>query len=290
MATQTETQTTAPLPSVASFSTDPVHRGAVTTSLSFYKPPSDGSKPFNYVEAPPEGQPERNFGAVDIPVTIQDIRGHETDYTLDQNAFTALKNVPQSAERDFSDDDSIKNNYYPEVERLLLDNVPGSNKIFLFDHTVRRAAPNAHRAPVTRVHIDQTASSAEARVKHHLPDEADRLLKGRYRIINVWRPINGAVESFPLGFANSASVPDEALVGIEHRYPDRTGETAAVKHTDGQHWCYWSGMEDNERLLLECFDSENARGRVPHTAFVDPRSGADAKPRESIEVRALVFG
>lgn len=56
-------------------------------------------------------------------------------------------------------------------------------------------------------------------------------------------------------------------------------------------------MTNNERLLLECFDSEALKegtkvqgGRVPHTAFVDPRSPAGAKGRESIEVRALVFG
>ena len=291
MATQVETQaatgqsTITALPSRAT-----IHRGDVNTPLNFYNPPADGSKPFNYVEKPPEGQPQRNFGDIDIPITIQDIRGQESKYTLDGNAFLALKNVPDSAEKEFIDDESIKKNFYPEVEKLLLNHVPGSNRILLFDHTVRRANPNAHRAPVTRVHIDQTASSAEARVRHHLPDEAAHLLKGRYRIINVWRPINGAVESFPLAFANSASVPDEALVGIEHRYPDRNGETAAVRHTQGQNWHYWSGMDDNERLFLECFDSENPKGRVPHTAFVDPRSGKDAKPRESIEVRALVFG
>jgi len=28
---------------------------------------------------------------------------------------------------------------------------------------------------------------------------------------------------------------------------------------------------------------------VPHTAFVDPTTPADAPPRESIEVRTLVF-
>jgi len=48
-------------------------------------------------------------------------------------------------------------------------------------------------------------------------------------------------------------------------------------------------MKNNERLLLECFDSEK-NGRVPHTAFVDPRSPKGARERESIEVRALVFG
>lgn len=81
---------------------------------------------------------------------------------------------------------------------------------------------------------------------------------------------------------------DDALVGIEHRYPDRTGETAAVKHAS-ERWHYWSGMENHERLLLECFDSEKG-GRVPHTAFVDPRTPEGARERESIEVRALVFG
>ena len=291
MTTQTETYAPTSQTPITSLSTKgTIHRGPVTSSLNFYSPPSDGSKPFNYVEAPPEGQPQNNFGAVDVSITIQDVREHEADYTLDNNAFVALKNRPASAEKDFTDDESVRRNYYPEVEKLLLDNVPGAKRILLFDHTIRHAYPNAHRGPVTRVHIDQTASSAQARVEHHLPTEAAQLLQGRYRIINVWRPINGAVESFPLAFADSASVPDEALVGIEHRYPDRTGETAAVKHTEGQRWHYWSGMEDNERLLLECFDSENSKGRVPHTAFVDPRSGEDAKPRESIEVRALVFG
>ena len=129
------------------------------------------------------------------------------------------------------------------------------------------------------------------RVRHHLPPaEAEELLKNtRIRLINVWRPINGAVESSPLAFADSSTVKDEDLVGIQHRYPDRTGETAAVKAREGQKWCYWSGMGDEERLLLQCWDSEKG-GRVPHTAFVDPRSGVGAKGRESIEVRALVFG
>lgn len=277
--------TTAPAPSS-------VPRGPVTAPLSFYAPPADGSAPFNYVEAPPPGEPQRNFGEATVPVTISDLRGHEHEFTLDANAFATLSDVA-SEEKDFSDDAHIKAVFYPEVERLLLDNVPGATRVLLFDHTIRRANPNAHRAPVTRVHIDQTPASAAQRVRHHLPAEADELLRGRYRIINVWRPLNGPVESFPLAVADSATVRDEDLVGIQHRYPDRTGETAGVKHHEGQRWWYWSGMGNDDRLLLKCFDSDvdvGRWGRVPHTAFVDPRSGEGAKPRESIEVRALVFG
>ncbi|MCJ1432400.1 hypothetical protein MMC27_001756 [Xylographa pallens] len=283
-ATQTQTKSLSSIP----ISRSPP-RGPVTASLSFYSPPSDGSAPFNYVEAPPAGQPQNNFGIVDHKVQIHDLRGHESEFSLDRNAFDALANIP-SRETAFADDTHIKQVYYPEVEKLLLETVPGAQRILLFDHTIRRANPNAARAPVMRVHIDQTPSSAAARVRLHLPEEADTLLEGRYRIINVWRPINGAVESFPLAVADSSTVRDEDLVGIEHRYPDRTGETAGVKYNEGQKWWYWSGMGDEDRLLLQCFDSENMGGRVPHTAFVDPRSGEESKPRESIEVRALVFG
>lgn len=284
MATTTQTITASQQLQV---SHDPTYipRGALDTKLKFYKAPADGSRPFNYVESPPEGQPQRNFGDADLPVTIHDIRGQESNFILDINAFSTLKTSP-SAEKSFTDDASIKKNYYPEVESLLLEHVPGAKRILLFDHTIRRATGN--RNPVTRVHIDQTAESATARVHHHLPDEAEELLKGRVRIVNVWRPLNGPVQTTPLAFADSTTVKDDDLIGIEHRYPDRTGETAAVQHRE-EKWHYWSGMENDERLLLECYDSEKG-GRVPHTAFVDPRSPEGARERESIEVRALIFG
>ncbi|KAF2204334.1 hypothetical protein GQ43DRAFT_438063 [Delitschia confertaspora ATCC 74209] len=270
----------------------PIPRGPVTASLSFYQPPADGSKPFNYVEEPPEGQPQRNFGEKWHEVTIDDLRGKEHTFTLDNNAFATLWNIP-SEEYDFTDDEKIKKVYYPEVERLLLNNLPGAHKIILFDHTIRRSTPDAPRTPVTRVHIDQTPSSAAARVRLHSPDDAERLLQGRYRIVNVWRPLNGPVMAHPLAVADSATVVDTDLVPVEHRYPDRTGETASVRYNPGQKWYYWSGMRNEDRLLLKCFDSDKSMGewgRVPHTAFVDPRTPDGAIGRESIEVRALVFG
>lgn len=285
--TQTQAQTTIPLAVSPISSSFP--RGTVTASLSFYSAPEDGSEPWNYVEPQSDGQPQNNFGTVDFQVPISDIRGHESSFSLDSSAFGTITNVA-SAETEWTDDEHIKQVYYPEVESLLLSHVPGVKRILLFDHTIRRASPNAERAPVTRVHIDQTPSSAEARVRLHLPEEADTLLNSRYRIINVWRPINGTVESYPLAVANSNTVRNEDLVPIKHIYPDRVGATAGVKYHEGQNWCYWSGMGNEDRLLLQCFDSENSKGRVPHTAFVDPRSGDKARPRESIEVRALVFG
>lgn len=274
-----------------------IPRGDTIATLNYFAPPEDGAVPFNYVEAPPEGQPQRNYGVFSVEAPIRDIRGHESEYNLDRDAFAVVLNVPESAEKDFIDEESVKKNYYPEVEKLILDNVPGSNRVFIFDHTIRRSDPNAPRGPVSRVHIDQTVKSATQRVHVHLPDEAEKLLQGRYRIINIWRPLNGPVQASPLAFASSASFRNEDLVPVEHRYPDRTGETAGIIYNKDQQWHYLSGMQNNERLFLECFDSEALKpgsgvqgGRVPHTAFQDTRTPEGAVGRESIEVRALVFG
>lgn len=249
------------------------------------------------METPPEGQPPRNFGDEIHPVKIHDIRGKESEYTLDNQAFQVVSGLPQSAERDFVDDSSIKQNYYPEVEKLILDHIPGSNKVFIFDHTIRRSTGDAKRGPVQKVHIDQTAKAAALRVERHLPDEAEKLLQGRYRIINIWRPLNGPIQSSPLALASSATVRDEDVVPVEHRYPDRTGWTAGIVYHEAQKWHYLSGMRNDERLFIECFDSEALKegskvkgGRVPHTAFVHPDTPEGAPGRESIEVRALVFG
>lgn len=279
--------------------TSNVPRGAVTAKLNYFNPPADGAAPFNHVDTPPEGQPQRNFDDVTIETQIHDIRGHESEFNLDRDAFAIIQNVPESAEKDFVDDASIQEKYYPEVEQLLLKSVPGANRVVFFDHTIRRADPSAKRAPVNRTHIDQTAVSAAMRVKRHLGEDAEKLLQGRYRIINVWRPLNKKpVESFPLAFASSYSVEDADIIPVEHRYnTGYTGYTAAIKHNSNQKWNYLSGMTGDERLLLECFDSEALRegsnvagGRVAHTAFEHPHTHPNAEGRESIEVRTLVFG
>jgi hypothetical protein len=276
-----------------------VAHGPITTKLNFSLHPPEGQVAFNYTSKPPPGEPQNNLERESHEVKVEDVRGHESEYTLDRDAFQIIQGVPESAEKDFTDDESIKTKYYPEVEKLLLDHIPGSNRIFIFDHTIRRADPDAPRKAVQFTHIDQTQWSAEKRVRTHMGDDAEKLLQGRFRIVNVWRPLNKKpIESMPLAFASSHTVEQKDLIPVEHRYPHGyTGETAAVAHNPGQKWYYLSGMAGDERLLLECFDSEAVKegttvqgGRVPHTAFDHPLTPPDAEGRESIEVRALVFG
>ncbi|KAK4132983.1 hypothetical protein BT67DRAFT_457037 [Trichocladium antarcticum] len=276
-------------------------RGDVHAQLNFYSPPADGSAPYNLADLPPN-RPPHNYGTATHSVPIRDARGRESSFTLDKDAFQILLNQPPSAEVAFTDDASIEKNYYPEVEQLLLSTVPGATKVIIFDHTIRRPDPTSPRQPVQRVHIDQTGASAAQRVRRHAPsaDEAAARLAGRHRIINVWRPLNRRpVASHPLAFASSSTLRDGDIVPVEHRYTATgyVGQTAAIAHNAAQEWYYLSGMTGDERILLECFDSEGGKegsgvagGRVAHSAFEDPRTREGAEGRESIEVRALVFG
>jgi hypothetical protein len=83
----------------------------------------------------------------------------------------------------------------------------------------------------------------------------------------------------------------EDLVPSDLVYRHRVGETYSVKHNPAHRWFYVPEMLPAEALLLKCFDSKtDGRARFsPHSAFIDPDAPKDARARESIELRTLVF-
>ncbi|TBU34143.1 hypothetical protein BD311DRAFT_802527 [Dichomitus squalens] len=263
----------------------------VPTTLNYYKPLTD-EPPHSYAYAV-EGKPQTNVGKEPHPAVVHDARGREAEFALDKNGFQWV-HWP-SVEKDFVDDEIIKEKYYPEVERLLKE-VAGAKRVFIFDHTVRRSANSEDqrdpkkRGPAELVHIDQTYEASIERVKYHLPDEADRLLNSRVRIINVWRPIAHPVAHHPLAVGDWRTLDHANLVPVALHYPHRTGYTYSVRYTPGLEWYYLGGQTPDEVTLIKCFDSETDRARLtPHTAFPDVGSPKDAPHRQSIEVRVLVF-
>ena len=116
-------------------------------------------------------------------------------------------------------------------------------------------------------------------------------MRGRVQVINLWRPITGPVRDAPLAMCDGQTLAQEDLVASDLIYPNRNGDTYAVKFNPRHRWIYFPEMTVDEALLLNCYDSEtDGRTRFgPHTAFVDSTTPQDAAPRESIELRTLVF-
>jgi hypothetical protein len=252
-------------------------------------------RPRNYTYDPPPGVPRSNAVHETHVMPIHDLRGIEAEISLDREGFELLGHV--SAVRNFYDDAEVRGVYYPEAERLIAG-VTGASRVFIFDHTVRQRIPGAGdravsvpRQPATRVHVDHTAKSGPQRVRDFLGDEAEELLKGRVQIINLWRPIRGPLRDAPLAVCDARSVAAKDLVPSDLVYRDRVGETYAVTYDPDHRWFYVPEMQPDEALLLKCFDSEtDGRARfMPHTAFEDPTAPASIPPRESIELRTMVF-
>lgn len=107
--------------------------GDVATILNYYKPIGSESA-FRYAYDPPEGKARTNVDADPHAAIIHDVRGKEDTVSLDTTGFQFVKHV--SKEKDFTDHERIKSEYYKEVEELLKQQT-GAKRVFIFDHTIR---------------------------------------------------------------------------------------------------------------------------------------------------------
>ncbi|KAI0141787.1 hypothetical protein GGR57DRAFT_486633 [Xylariaceae sp. FL1272] len=225
--------------------------------------------------------------------TVKDIAGEEDKYRLDTYGFEYVKH--ESKEKTFDDPERIKAEYYPETEELV-KKVTGCSRTFIFNHVIRRQPKEAAdgtvpgRGPTYNAHVDQTYKDAPHRVQRYFPEEAEELLKKRYQIINVWRPIKTILKD-PFAVVDARTVPDSDIVPVTMVYPgDIIDEKGACKPNADHVWYYKYAQTPDEPMLFKNFDSieDGKARRNPHTAFIDP-AHLDDYMRESIEVRVLTF-
>jgi hypothetical protein len=266
----------------------------VEAELNYLVPMAE--RPRYYAYEPDPGDPPPNMRHEARRMRIHDMRPVAAQISLDEEGFALVEQ--RSAVKDFWDDEEVRRVYYPEAERFIAA-VTGASRVFIFDHVQRRRIPGLEerrrrdlpRQPATRVHVDHTARSGPQRVRDLLPDDAEELLRGRVQVINLWRPITGPLLDAPLAVCDAKSVDPADLVPSDLVYRDRVGETYSVTYNPAHRWYYVPEMRRDEALLLKCCDTlDDGRARfMPHTGFTDPTTPESAPPRESIELRSLVF-
>ena len=244
--------------------------------------------------ADPGGRDQRQGGGNETHrVTIHNGRPLANRFEFEREGFRFVENRTKVG--NFFDEHEIRRVYYPECAALIKQ-VSGAKRVVVFDHTLRTASDAQRetqkiRDIVSRVHNDYTEWSGPQRVRDVMGDEAEALLKGRFAIIQVWRPINHPVESHPLAICDAQTVRPETLVVNERHYQDRVGQTYAITYDPGQRWYWFPRMRPDEALVFKVYESlRDGRARwTAHTAFADPHAPPHARPRESIEIRTLAF-
>lgn len=262
----------------------------VEAPLSFIR--ADGRKPFSHQYDPPPGQPVRSHEYEERRVFIQDGRPLGDVFSIDREGFALVPHASKVA--NLYDEETLRADYYPETEALLKD-ATGASRVLIFDHTIRTSHPvprgvRLPREAVLRVHNDYTLKSGPQRVRDLAPEEAEARLRKRFAIVNVWRPIVGPLQQYPLALGDATSLAAEDVIATDLIYPDRVGEIYSIAYNPAQRWFYFPEMSRDEAVLIKTYDSDAAHARFSaHGAFADPNFPNPKILRESIEIRALVF-
>src|SRR5258708_2589013 len=124
-------------------------------------------RPMNLAYDPPPGAPRSTGVPEPHRVMIYDARPVAPHLSLDSEGLAVVKH--NSAVHDFYAEDEL-----------------------------RRA--------VTAVQNDYTVKSGPQRVRDLMGEEAEELLRHRFEIVNVWRPIRGPLRDAPLAVCNATTV------------------------------------------------------------------------------------
>jgi len=274
---------------------------SVVTTMDFLADSKQylGEKPYRLKFEPPAGLPRTNIQVDQQQQLIEDIRGREKDFTLENNGFTLVPFHVEMAIEDYDEEQKIKALYLPKVAELLKDMLRAS-RVQIFEHLVRKrhiSFPIAtgelysHYQPTTAVHIDMTkdwARKMAGRLNHKI--DTHQLPSQNFQFYNVWKPLRGPVKDWPLALCDSSSLDLETIEAGDVVFQDFSIENALVKQSSKHKWYYISNQMESEAWIFEQGDAKvGSRLGVPHTSFHHPNSTENDIARESIEVRALVF-
>src|SRR5688500_11174516 len=159
-------------------------------------------------------------------MTIRNGRPERDTFSLDVHGFVFVDH--HTKVKDFTDEEERKRVYDPEVQALIKKH-SGASEVVVFDHTLRITDDESQRISGARptvkgVHNDYTERSAPVRLREIVGDEeAERRMKKRWAIVQVWRPIRGKVLIDPIGICDGSRNPRKCFIRDESTYLIRPG-------------------------------------------------------------------
>lgn len=218
-------------------------------------------------------------------VKVRDLKGSPEKLNFDNDGITFVH--AESKVRDFTCNEEWTTGYEQEISALLKGTI-GAQDVLVFDHTVRIDEANAVRKPARNVHNDYTEKAANQRLIDLIREEkAAEYQQGRFAFVNVWRPIEQAITSSPLGFIHPNSVTVDDWLTIDLVYPNRKGEILGVTANSAHDWFYRSNMTPDEVIIFNIYDNQG-RPYLAHSALDIVGQAIPSIPRKSIETRTLV--
>ncbi|WP_245319905.1 CmcJ/NvfI family oxidoreductase [Bradyrhizobium sp. LMTR 3] len=243
---------------------------------------------------------------VSYDVTIRNARPLVDELSLDREGFVLVQHKTSCAA--VRDPEIMREKYLEEMVPFIKSYfnaswvVPRRNGVY-----VRRAAGTAIpkagwtavdgvREPAGLAHIDlaPVAGPVAAAAEDQLQGLPIRSYS-RLMVIQAWRALSPPPQDFPLAFCDASTVRDSDM--LVHDYvsntrnePGSAFKSCALRFSADQRWYYFPEMTADDLVLFKGYDSEeHYKPQAPHSAFDDRRAHPNAKPRESVEARFLVY-
>ncbi|KAI0191097.1 hypothetical protein F4808DRAFT_444098 [Astrocystis sublimbata] len=252
--------------------------------------------------------PRSNLLYEDQNVDIEDVRGLEEHYRLEECGFQYMRhNTSITSLLGLKGDGPTISDveaYKSEVEVFLKEFLQATH-VVCYDFRIRENVvydredidlrnPLLREGPAVGAHTDVTARSGPEMIINHLNASDCQKFNNpsyRFRIVNTWRSLNPVCEDSPLAFCDYRSVEPKDLIPSDRVIPERAGEVYYLLHNNTQKWAHLSRQTPSELAVFVLYDNKPGPQAkyCPHISFRNPACPPDAPPRRSVETRSIVI-
>ncbi|KAK3328635.1 hypothetical protein B0T19DRAFT_196139 [Cercophora scortea] len=274
---------------------------AIESSMWYLEraPLYDTEKPYSMRYEPGDGIPQTNFVKIKQPITVKSMRQPGAGpFHLNECGFQLIELASSLPYDGFWDNDKVQQVYIPEVKEALKRSL-GAKYVVVLDYAVRKREASfplptgeeyEYDQPTALAHIDFTVEEGERIIKVMFSDRAREVLQGRWQAINIWKPIKGPLNDWPLGLCDARSMDFERdVVPSDVIFDNFVTENLQIFPSPSFEWYYLPDHQTWEALIFKSADSEPS-GAVgcAHSGFYNPKADKN-ELRESLDCRCFVF-
>ncbi|CZT15620.1 uncharacterized protein RCC_01465 [Ramularia collo-cygni] len=221
-----------------------------------------------------------------------------TQFNLDTNGFCVINaktTLPVKAA--LEDPDAVKMAHIEEISTLLYRKFPEYRRLEHIDFVIRkrheqfpsdRFAKIEHQQPAMLAHSDYSLGGTAMQLEATFPGQEQYFSSREYDLINIWRPLVGPNDDWPLALCDYTSIDLERdIVNGDLIYVERIGENQILHHNKRHRWYYIKGQQPDDIMVFRNEDSTGKRAKAFHCAFNNPES--NGTPRQSCEIRFVAF-
>ncbi|KIN05431.1 hypothetical protein OIDMADRAFT_51242 [Oidiodendron maius Zn] len=268
-------------------------------------------KPYIADFAVPKGAALSNHIIQKCPVTIWDLRDSNFRPTLAENGF-CLVTIPSNmtAAEALENPRQCEEMYFGEIRAAMHRSVcltdrylgPKAGRDLPLGDEIKLTK---HEQPSPVAHTDYSLAGALMELPFVYPGQQKYFEDRKFDILNVWRPLKGPNDDWPLALCDAATIANEDIRESDVVHYNRIFENTMLHPSKNHRWYYLSnqaadecfvfrnvGSDPGSRSMSNPASGKAARNGLTfkgafHAAFDNPRSTGEG--RISAEVRVLGF-